>query len=323
VEICGNIWAIVLAGGDGRRLQSLTTTRSGIAIPKQFCSLRGGRSLLHEALQRAAAIAVPKRICVVVADAHQRWWTAALEALPTSNVISQPSNRGTAIGILLALAHVIAKDPDARVVLLPSDHHVDDEDALAKALRRGVRALNMRPEQILLLGIRPGEPDPGLGYIVPQAVDGAGIWTVQRFVEKPSAPVAGDLIAAGALWNTFIVAAHAQSLLALFKRRIPAALARIQALVERRALAADVYRELPNVDFSHEILPGAESMLRVLPVRSCGWSDIGTPQRVIEALRRSPQHVDPVDGFTIPQTGLLNLESQHARLVLKEPASMR
>jgi hypothetical protein len=61
----------------------------------------------------------------------------------------------------------------------------------------------------------------------------------------------------------------------------------------------------------------------VLPVRSCGWSDIGTPQRVIEALRRSPQHVDPVEGFTIPQTGLLNLESQHARLVLKEPASMR
>ena len=119
------------------------------------------------------------------------------------------------------------------------------------------------------------------------------------------------------------MAAHAQSLLALFKRRIPAALARIQALVERRALAADVYRELPNGDFSHEILHGAESMLRVLPMRSCGWTDIGTPQRVIDALRRSPQHVEAVEGFAIPQTGLLNLESQHARLVLNEPASMR
>ncbi len=77
-----NTWALVLAAGEGSRLRSLTTTASGQAVPKQFCSLQGGPSLLQEALQRAAAIAPLQRTCSIVAAQHRRWWEAPLYHLP-------------------------------------------------------------------------------------------------------------------------------------------------------------------------------------------------------------------------------------------------
>jgi mannose-1-phosphate guanylyltransferase len=193
----GNTWAIVLAAGEGRRLRSLTTTESGIAVPKQFCSLRGGQSLLRDTLQRAEAVASPVNRCIVVARHHRRWWDAELSAEPTSNVIVQPRYRGTANGILLPLLHIMARDQDARIVLLPSDHHVRDEPVLAAALREAVRKLEVRRDDILLLGMSPDEADPDLGYIVPGRVDSPGVWTVSRFVEKPNTPLARVLIAAG------------------------------------------------------------------------------------------------------------------------------
>src|SRR5512147_1706981 len=129
----GHTWAIVLAAGDGSRLRSLTTTAVGVAVPKQFCSLRGGPSLLHDAVRRAESIAPAERICTIVAKQHSRWWEDVLKLLPERNVIVQPDNRGTGVGILLPLLRIMMRDPDARVVLLPSDHHVRDEAVLALA----------------------------------------------------------------------------------------------------------------------------------------------------------------------------------------------
>jgi mannose-1-phosphate guanylyltransferase len=86
---------------------------------------------LGEALQRCDAVAEPDHITVIVASGHRRWWLPLLREMPTANVIVQPSNRGTANGILLPLLHIMARDPDARIVLLPSDHYVRDERVLA------------------------------------------------------------------------------------------------------------------------------------------------------------------------------------------------
>jgi mannose-1-phosphate guanylyltransferase len=121
----GNTWAIVLAAGDGSRLHSLTTTESGIAIPKQFCSLHGGQSLLREALQRAEAVASPANSCIVVAHHHKRWWDAELAGKPKSNVIVQPSNQGTANGILLPMLH---------------NHHCCDADHAPALVRETIYA---------------------------------------------------------------------------------------------------------------------------------------------------------------------------------------
>src|ERR1700733_5838750 len=140
----GNVGAVVLAAGDETRLESLTTNDRGDVVPKQFCSLRGGQSLLGEALRRCEAVASSHHICVVVASRHRRWWRPLLAEVPAANVIVQPRNRGTANGILLPLLHIMARDPDARIVLLPSDHHLYEEHVLAAALREAGGILEAR-----------------------------------------------------------------------------------------------------------------------------------------------------------------------------------
>ncbi len=314
----GGCWALVLAGGEGSRLRSLTTTSAGVAIPKQYCSLRGGCSLLHEALKRAASIALPQRICAVVASKHRDWWQTALQQLPVDNVVIQPGNYGTATGILLPLLAIMAQDREATIVILPSDHHVEDEMVLADALHEAVRALGRHPNDVLLLGIAPDEADPELGYIVPGIVDGNGTATVLKFVEKPPAAAARDLIAQGALWNAFIMAGRAEALLALFAKNAPELLCKMRRALEMSphrpdpASIEELYRTLAPLDFSRHILRGQEAHLRVLRVPPCGWTDLGTPRRVAVMLSRAcPRPAETFDG--IHGSGALNLTAQYRR----------
>ena len=150
-------WALVLAAGEGSRLHSLTTDATGTAIPKQFCSLHGGTSLLLDTLRRAHSVAPRDRICAVVAEAHRRWWHSDLWSLDCANVVVQPANRGTANGILLPLLSILAQDPFAKVVFLPSDHYFAEEAVIARALKRAVDQVYARPDSLALLGIEPDE----------------------------------------------------------------------------------------------------------------------------------------------------------------------
>jgi mannose-1-phosphate guanylyltransferase len=286
-------WAIVLAGGDGRRLSSLTRTDDGVAVPKQFWSLRGGPTLLEEAIQRAQRIAPSERICAVVAANHRPWWSTLLSGLARENVFVQPRNRGTAIGIMWPLASIADRERDACVALLPSDHHVHDEAVLAHDIQRAFRAAEQRRDAIVMLGVRPDRIDSELGYIVPGESEGEDVRHVERFVEKPTSLVAQQLIARGALWSAFIIVAHTSALIEIFESRWPAAWAALGVLARRapRAdddldLVHDMYDRLPHVDFSHEVIAANASRMRVLPVSECGWNDLGTPGRVVETLRR-------------------------------------
>jgi mannose-1-phosphate guanylyltransferase len=312
----GHTWTIVLAAGEGSRLRSLTTTKSGVAVPKQFCSLSGGASLLEEALSRAEAVSAREHICIVVAEQHRRFWEYLLQTRDPANVIVQPENRGTANGILLPLLHILDRDPQARVLLLPSDHHVQDEDVLARSLRGAVNALDHTGDELVLLGIEPDELDPDLGYVVPEQVTKGLLRRVTRFVEKPDEYTARALIRQGALWNVFIMAARGQTLLGLFARANSAA---VTAL--RRAVALDsrtgkrvetraAYSKLEPVDFSRDIAQRYEPVLRVLAVPPCGWSDLGTPNRVRQALLKVPSQ--RAEDSRFQWSTCLNLAAQHA-----------
>jgi len=278
------MWALVLAGGEGSRLHSLTRNVHGVMVPKQYCSLQGGASLLQEALQRAAAVAPMQRVCTVVAAQHRQWWTSMLTGvLRARNVIVQPQNRGTAHGILLSLLRIADKDPDATLVMLPADHHLRNEEILSESLREAADLASMRPDAIYLLGIEADEPDPEMGYILPASRAQPGPAAVVQFLEKPTQVHAKALIDQGALWNSFIMAASVRALLNLFDDRFETA---------REAMKLDgapldaAYQLLPTVDFSRDVLAGNESVLRVLPVPHCGWSDLGTASRVASTLRR-------------------------------------
>jgi mannose-1-phosphate guanylyltransferase len=293
--ICGteHVWVLVLAGGEGSRLRSLTRAKRKVAAPKQFWSLSGGASLLQETLDRAEAIAPRHQICMILSAHHRQWWEKLLQELPELKPVIQPENRGTGIGILLPLLHILYRDPQARIVVLPCDHYVQDEKILALSIHQGLACVHPRSEDVLLLGIEPEMPDPELGYIVPGRFRDDQTASVEHFVEKPTVLHAQELIARGALWNAFIVAATAQGLLRLFERRHLRAVRIVRELVEsdrRGALdplfAIASFGRLPDLDFSHDVVAGQESCLRVKRVPRCGWSDLGTPRRVAETLRR-------------------------------------
>jgi mannose-1-phosphate guanylyltransferase len=277
-------WALVLAGGEGSRLQGLTRNVHGVVVPKQYCSLQGGPSLLQEALQRAATVASMQHVGTVVAVQHRQWWTSMLGALSSRNVFVQPHNRGTAHGILLPLLRIAQRDPDAVVVLLPADHHLRNEEIMIDSLREAAELAGSHPDSIYLLGIEPEEADAELGYIVPASSPRRGAASVSQFVEKPSQAQAQALIEQGALWNSFIMAASVRALLNLFDGTFETARNAMQTL--DGAQLDEAYQHLRSVDFSRDVLSGNESALRVLPVPQCGWSDLGTTSRVESTLRR-------------------------------------
>ena len=187
-------WAVVLAGGSGNRLRHLTTDARGVSVPKQYCSLNGGASLFELAMRRAEQVVARRSITAIVAQQHQQWWNESLADMSPDNLIVQPSNRGTGLGILLSALSILEQDPDARIVFLPSDHYVANEYILAAATRNALDLANRFDHDIVMIGITPESADPELGYIVPRQCASGGVFDVARFVEKPQCSVAHQLV---------------------------------------------------------------------------------------------------------------------------------
>jgi len=320
-------WSVVLAAGEGTRLASLTRDASGNPVPKQFCSLKGGSALVHDALQRARHIAPADQVCAIVAQQHSRYWRESLQSLPARNIIIQPQNRGTANGVLLCVLAILERDPLARIAFLPADHFVLDESALARSLRDLAAHLNHNPDGLTLIGIEPDEADPELGYIVPGRALADGSHTVARFVEKPSVRIARELFEGKALWNSFIFAATGTALLGLLRLQMGASVDDMATALARDAQSArtsallDLYERLPVVDFSRAVVQQAPQTLRVITAPACGWTDLGTPRRVADTLTRlgdnAPRRgTEPGTVRHMPIPGLVNLAAQHARVAL-------
>jgi mannose-1-phosphate guanylyltransferase len=175
---------------------------------------------------------------------------------------------------------------------------------MAGALRRAAALAHADRESIYLLGVEPDEPDSELGYILPSSRGRDGAAGVLRFVEKPNAARARLLLEQGALWNVFIMAASVRTLLSLFDSRFADVITAMRGF-ESGGLDS-IYQNLHTVDFSKDVLQGRESMLKVLTVPHCGWTDLGTPERVgriLEGLQDLaappyfPAHVSLADQF--------------------------
>ena len=297
-----NSWAVVLAGGDGNRLREMTTAASGEVIPKQFCSLQRNACLLEEAVLRAQAVVTRLHTCSVVAAQHRRWWGEALQTLPANNIFAQPQNRGTAYGILFALLQIERRAPGAVVLLLPADHYLSDESAMARSLRMAMNLAADNTSLVYLLGAEPDHPDEELGYIVPSEHRRDAATGVVRFAEKPSLEEARALVNEGALWNTFILAGSLRALISLFEGHF---LSTVKAMRQAIDLAQSdlvgpvvlelLYSDLEPHDFSRDVLERHDQMLQVLRVPNCGWTDLGTAKRVAQAIRALAQVPLPAD----------------------------
>ena len=293
MSTAGKTWALVLAGGEGRRSSNSTMTPGMDCVPTQFCSLVGGPSLFSDALRRARAIAANDNVCAVVAAQQRQWWAATPGLMPEGNIIVQPENRGTANGILLALLHILERDPHARIVLLPSDHYVQVESLFNRSLCQAIAKIESGANELLLLGAEPDAPDTDLDYILPGIDAGHRTYQVSRFIQKPNLALERTLIDHGALWSTSIFAVSGRALLKSFEWNHQEIVEVMRGAVQsdRRAAANGivtlrVFEDLPALDFSRDIIEGQAANLQVVSMLPCGWSDLGAHRRLIETLHR-------------------------------------
>ncbi len=287
-----HLWVLVLAAGEGSRIRHLTTDADGLSVPKQYATFNGEASMLRQTLDRAQRIVPRERVAVVVARQHRAFWARELADLPPWNVIVQPQNRGTGLGLLLGLLHIQMRAPGCGLLVLPSDHHVTDEGVLRECLLRAVEHAGRTRGRPTLLGVTPERADGGLGWILTAKRASPNVRDVVGFVEKPEPSVARRLASDGALVNSMILAADGEALLSLFQ---DAAAPTVQLLRDHLAAsnggtdALDpLYEALPICDFSRDILEREAARLAVVPARPCGWTDIGTPDRLQRLFEGQP-----------------------------------
>ncbi len=285
--------AIILAGGDGRRLSELTRRITGSSVPKQFCALFGEVTLLQMTRKRVALSMLPELTMFALNREHAPFFLPLLADVPRDNLVQQPQNLGTAPAILYSLLRLAEVAPDASVLLMPSDHYVGDETALMNHINLALATVEERSELTVLLGIVPEAPETGYGWIEPGRVLGVAqskVRRVRRFWEKPSPEIARDLMASGCLWNSFVIVGRLSTLLGLFMVMMPelhTSFSRIRPALGTRfeeGAVRKLYRDLHPADFSRQILEPLPMNLAVLPVADVGWSDLGEPGRVIQVL---------------------------------------
>jgi mannose-1-phosphate guanylyltransferase len=201
------IWTVILAGGEGTRLRRLTRALHNEDRPKQFAFIHAGRSLLQSTLARCERWSAPERSVVVVSREREALARSQLAEGSSVDLVAQPSNCGTGPGVLLPLARVLARDPEALVVILPSDHYVRDEAAFERSIAHALETARAQ-DTIVLIGAVPDSAETQYGWIAGHGPGGCG----------------------------------------------------------------------------HRLLQRAQGLCAV-PLEACGWSDWGTPERVLESLR--------------------------------------
>lgn len=291
-----NRWAVILAGGDGTRLRSMTRAMTGDNRPKQFVPVIGGRTLLNQTRQRVALSIDPRRTMIVLTQKHRRFYESLAGEIPGSLLLEQPVNKGTAPAILYALLRVAARSPKAVVALFPSDHFFADDEEFMSHIDVAIDAVEIQPETVMLLGITPTAPETEYGWIEPQpsilASAQKSITRVGKFWEKPSLNLAASLMERGCLWNSFVMVGRVDALLRMTRAALPEMHAAFKGIehtfetaTEHKAVA-ELYSRFEDTNFSHRVLAVRPEDLMVMRVADVGWSDLGEPNRVLSALAR-------------------------------------
>jgi mannose-1-phosphate guanylyltransferase len=295
--ICG----LVLAGGEGARLQPFIKSLGKGSLPKQYVNFVGNQSMLEHTWQRAQKLIPPECIFTVISEAHLRHPEVRQQFSDRApdTLIIQPENRETGPGLLLPLMHLYKRHPNSVVLVLPSDHFVLEEDRLMAQAHLACLAVKRDPSRLVLLGVKPDREEPDYGYILPgkkTALIQADMSEISLFIEKPDPRTARHLIQGGGLWNTMIMAFKTTSMLDWVSRCAPGLYQEFQQIYQaigtpaEADLVRDTYRRLQPVNFSKELLEPLvrhyPSSLVALRVRDVLWSDWGTASRVIDILRK-------------------------------------
>lgn len=293
-------WAVVLAGGDGQRMESFISRWLGYPRPKQYCAFAGGRTMLEHTCDRATALVKPERVVTVINTDHRRYLDG--QKIP-GRIVEQPGRCDTGPGVFLPLTHVLAQDPDALVAIMPSDHFIHPKERFTALLDEAYGLADFLPGQIVLLSARPDAAEADYGWISPgMTLAGRNAVLVDRFKEKPAAAEAATLYRRGGLWNTMIMVARISALWEIARAAQPAMIARFDALrpwiglPEETEATALAYRSMERVNFSRDIVEPAADWTVAMPMDGVHWSDWGRPERIAETLAKiGKTHAFPLE----------------------------
>ena len=292
---------IVLAGGEGQRLQRFVLQLKGQKLPKQYVNFIGTRSMLEHTFHRAEKLIPPTRLFTVVSQDHLRLSEAKRQLLkrPAHTLVSQPMNRETGPGILLPLLHVHKHYPESVVAVFPSDHFILEEDIFMEHVEMAFRWVDQDPTRMVLLGVEPSDWDREYGYILPEAESchdtSPGVLGVRNFIEKPETRDLPELASQGALWNTMVMVFKAKTLLALLRLVTPRFYRSFQEIWQtigtsrEGSVVENTYRCMAPLNFSKDIMEAIalhyRSCLSLVPVKGVLWSDWGSDSRILRLLQ--------------------------------------
>lgn len=289
-----DLWAVVLSGGEGVRLRSLVSRIYGDGRPKQYAALLDSRTLLRQTLDRVALRVPPERTVVVAMEHHAHYLAGEWAVARSPHLLRQPQDRGTAAGVLLPAHWIHARNAGATVAVFPADHFVLEEERFVRHVDAVARFVAQHPEWIVLLGVEPTYPESEYGWIEPGRrlgwAGGAPLDRIRRFREKPSAETAGALLAAGWLWNTFVLVARASTLVDAGRLCVPGLHERLAGTVpfaggeDESWAIRQAYALAPRANFSRAVLQSGVAPLAVAKVSNVTWCDLGTPARVARTL---------------------------------------
>jgi mannose-1-phosphate guanylyltransferase len=287
-------WGIVLAGGEGKRLQDFIRKRYGGERPKQYSAIIGTRSMLRHTLDRVEKMIPPKQLQIVVARQHQKYLSEVLNEREKKSVLFTPENRESAASIYLALSHIYFRDPDAVIAIFPSDHFIGEEDRFIRYVERAISFIHKHPDLTVLLGIKPTDPNPEYGWIEPNKNfllhEGSRFHKVVRFLEKPTRQEAVQLYDQGCLWNSLVLTAKCETLVKMYRKHLKCiydAFKKAKSIYgtdEEEQFVKDAFENIPSKSFSKSLLEEISNSLFALRVEGILWSDWGNKEQVLKDL---------------------------------------
>jgi mannose-1-phosphate guanylyltransferase len=270
-----NHYVVIMAGGTGTRLWPVSTS----AKPKQFHDLLGvGKSLLRMTYERFATQILPENIYIVTNEAYASLVKEQLPELGTQQVLLEPNKRNTAPCIAYAAYKIASKNPEATMIVAPSDHLILKEDAFQHTIGIALDHAD-REDHMITLGMQPNRPETGYGYIQ-YLPDSSVMKKVKTFTEKPQIALAKKFIESGDfVWNAGIFVWSVKSIITAFEQYLPD-LAEIFSegmehyfqTTEQRFINK-AYAQCVSVSIDFGVMEKAENVYVLLA--DIGWSDLG------------------------------------------------
>lgn len=303
--------AILMTGGSGTRLWPLSRT----SAPKQVRPFLDDKTMLEHTWRRLAAGIPAKDIYVATTKDLAAQVRTLLPKLRRAHLSVEPVRRDTAPALALALVKVLKDDPRATVVYANVDNHVADPREFHRMLRVAERVVRKHPERLVLLGVRPGYPETGYGYIKmggqKMTVGKDEVFAVEAFKEKPDRKTAARYVASWEyLWNPTLIVARAQTLADAYKKHAP----KLWKIMEKIAPHVGTPREAaavkrwfpkaPSTTVDYALLEKEKGML-VVPA-DFGWTDVGHWRTVYDVLA-GDKDANVVKGRAVVVDGKRNL----------------